>query len=81
MAGDGGPPPPGEGDGEDGEQPCYPLHWSPSRQLLEELIKAEVKIAGTDNKGAAGVSQVREWGRKGTGPLVRSRRCREHGHD
>ena len=55
----------GEGAGaeageEDDDEAAKKLHWSPSRQLLEELIKAELKVAppGSTVKTAAGVSQV-----------------------
>ncbi len=43
----------------DGSTPhsVHPLQWSPSRQLLEELIQAEVKAAALPNSNGA-ISQV-----------------------
>ncbi len=45
-------------DIKDPERP-HPLQWSPSRQLLEELIQAETKGAGLSGSGGA-ISQVRQ---------------------
>ena len=60
VGGGGGADTVGGADEDEDAEAAKKLHWSPSRQMLEELIKAELKVAppGSSVKTAAGVSQV-----------------------